>query len=230
MEKIRMALAKSETTQYVGHLDFGRAVERALRRAKLPVAYSEGFNPHMKLSFGPALGVGIASDAEYIDIELAASVSPDEFARLLSPQLPPGLAFVEARPLLGSSSLAASLNLACYRAEIAVPGMTENVAKARAAVEDFQTTESIEYVRHTPKGEKLMDLKKFIVGNISLEVTPESIRLEYWLRMTSTGAVKPQEIIGVLMDRFGLPIGETSFRRTALRCDTGSATKTAFEM
>ena len=48
MEKIRIALQKGEPTKYVGHLDFGRAVERALRRAKLPVAYSIGFNPHMK--------------------------------------------------------------------------------------------------------------------------------------------------------------------------------------
>lgn len=70
MEKIRIALQKGEATKYVGHLDFGRAVERALRRAKLPVAYSIGFNPHMKLSFGPALGVGIASESEYIDVEM----------------------------------------------------------------------------------------------------------------------------------------------------------------
>ena len=230
MEKIRMALAKSEATQYVGHLDFGRAVERALRRAKLPVAYSEGFNPHMKLSFGPALGVGIASDAEYIDIELASPVNTDEFKSWLSPQLPPGLAFVDARPVFSPSSLAAALNLACYRADVPVAETPDNAAKARAAVEEFQAADSIEHVRHTPKGEKSVDLKNFMVGSISLEINPGSITVEFWLRMTSAGAVKPQEIISVLMSRFGFPTGETTFRRTALRCDTGSGTKNAFEI
>lgn len=55
MDKMRIAVGKTEETKYVGHLDFCRAVERALRRAKPPVAYSVGFNPHMRLSFGPAL-------------------------------------------------------------------------------------------------------------------------------------------------------------------------------
>ena len=84
MEKIRIALKKGEAIKYVGHLDFGRAIERALRRAKLPVAYSVGFNPHMRLSFGPALGVGIASEAEYVDVEMTESVDAKQFSQSLS--------------------------------------------------------------------------------------------------------------------------------------------------
>jgi radical SAM-linked protein len=230
MEKMRVALAKSDATQFVGHLDFGRAVERALRRAKLPVAYSEGFNPHMKLSFGPALGVGIASDAEYIDVELASSVSEDEFKSRLSPQLPPGLAFVAAHPVMSSSSLAATLNLACYQAEVAMTGTQDNETKAQAALEAFHAADSLEHVRHTPKGEKTMDLKKYMVGGLSLELQPASTTVRFWLRMTSAGAVKPQEIISVLMSRFGFPAGETAYCRKVLRCDTGDGVKTAFEI
>ena len=94
MEKMRIAVGKTETTKYVGHLDFCRAVERALRRAKLPVMYSVGFNPHKRLSVGPALSVGVASAAEYVDVELTEPVNETEFGRRLQAQLPPGLVFV----------------------------------------------------------------------------------------------------------------------------------------
>ena len=87
MEKMRIAIAKKAATQYVGHLDFGRALERALRRAKLPVAFSEGFNPHMKISFGPALSVGVASYAEYVDVELQEHVDAADFGERLAQQL-----------------------------------------------------------------------------------------------------------------------------------------------
>ena len=79
MKKMRGALTKDDEIKYVGHLDFGRAIERALRRAKLPVAYSVGFNPHMKLSFGPALSVGVASDSEYVDVELTEPMNAADF-------------------------------------------------------------------------------------------------------------------------------------------------------
>ena len=124
MEKIRIALRKGEATKYVGHLDFGRALERALRRAKLPVAYSVGFNPHMRLSFGPALGVGIASESEYIDVEMAQIVAAEEFSRNLSAKLPPGLALVAAQSVVSNASLAADLNLAAYR--VLVSGLTSS--------------------------------------------------------------------------------------------------------
>ncbi len=230
MDKMRVALTKAEEVKYVGHLDFGRAIERALRRAKLPVAYSVGFNPHMKLSFGPALGVGVASDAEYLDVELTEPVDADDFGRILSAQLPPGLSFVAARQVFTSSALAAALNLAAYQVKVAVPPTPDNVLAARNALTAFQAAESVAYVRRTPKGEKTMDIKKFLVGEMSMGEEQEGITVNFWLQMTSSGAVKPQEVMIALNGEFGFPSGDVSIRRTALKSQTVSGVQEAFEI
>lgn len=230
MDKMRIALTKTDETKYVGHLDFGRAIERALRRAKLPVAYSVGFNPHMRLSFGPALSVGVASDAEYVDVELAEPMDAADFGRVLSTQLPPGLALVAARPVFSSASLAAALNLAAYQVSVAVLPTPENLSAAGNALEAFQAAEAVEYVRRSPKGEKTMDVKKFLVGEISLAAGQGCIAVNFWLRMTNAGAVKPQEVLGALTGQFEFPSGALSFRRTALKAETSSGFHDPFEI
>ena len=230
MEKMRVALAKKAATQYVGHLDFGRALERALRRANLPVAFSEGFNPHMKISFGPALGVGVASAAEYVDVELQTPVNPADFGIQLAKQLPPGLEFVDARPVGSSASLAAALNVADYMAEVSVKETPANILQAKAALDAFLAKEQVIYTRHTPKGEKSIDLKQFLVNGPFLETGGEIFKIRFRLRMTSSGAVKPQELFVVLKEQFAFPDGAVNFTRTGLWCETGAALKTAFDI
>ena len=230
MEKIRIALQKGEATKYVGHLDFGRAVERALRRAKLPVAYSIGFNPHMKLSFGPALGVGIASESEYIDVEMTELVDISMFSLALSEKLPPGLALVEARQVSSQASLAAELNLAMYQARVAAVIEPLEVETAKAAVSQLQQAESATYVRRSPKGVKTMDLKTFLVGELQTEVEADAFSVKFWLRMTANGAVKPQEVMRALVEQFGFPAGDTAYCRLALLAETGTGRKSAFEI
>ena len=230
MEKIRIALKKGEAIKYVGHLDFGRAIERALRRAKLPVAYSVGFNPHMRLSFGPALGVGIASEAEYVDVEMTESVDAKQFSQSLSEKLPPGLALVEARQVSSTASLAAELNLAAYQAQVADLVAPEQIAAAETAVKRLQQSESVTYVRRAPKGIKTMDLKDYLVGDLEIEAAAESFFVRFWLRMTPGGAVKPQEVKRALVELFDFPAGNTAYCRIALRADTKSGQKSAFEI
>ena len=92
MERLRLAVKKEGALQFLSHLDFARCVRYVIIRARLPILYSEGFNPHMKLSFASALGVGVGADVEYLDMELAElvpvadviermnAVSPDGFS------------------------------------------------------------------------------------------------------------------------------------------------------
>lgn len=229
MEKIRIAIGKNAATQYVGHLDFCRALERALRRAKLPVALSEGFNPHMKLSFGPALGVGVASLAEYVDAELAEAVPAAEFGRRMAAALPPGLNFVAAQQSQSSLSLAAALNVADYQVELCVAG-TAAVRRAEAAVAGFMAATTVTYVRRTPKGEKTLDLKQYLAGDLTLTAGPDTVQVGFRLRMNATGAVKPQEVLAVLVGQFGFPADPAACTRTGLWHDTGAELKTAFDI
>jgi len=230
MLKIRMALKKTEAMKYVGHLDFVRAIERALRRAKLPVAYSVGFNPHMKLSFGPALGVGVASDAEYIDVDMISMVDENDFRQKLSEQLPAGLILVKAQGVNSTASLAAELNLAGYCVEIGAEPSPGNLAAAAKTLELFSKAETISYVRSTPKGVKTVELKSFLVDDPSIITGSGCINILFWLRMKATGAAKPQELMKVLVEQYGCPAGNMSYRRVELRAETATGIRDAFEI
>ncbi|MCQ2380956.1 MAG: TIGR03936 family radical SAM-associated protein, partial [Acidaminococcaceae bacterium] len=72
--KIRMQITKDADIRFVSHLDYLRAIERSIRRAELPVEYSSGFNPHLKFSLASALGVGIVSSAEFVEMEMAKDI------------------------------------------------------------------------------------------------------------------------------------------------------------
>lgn len=82
--KIRIKFAKTGVMKFVGHLDVMRYFQKAIRRAELPIAYSEGFSPHMLLSFASPLGVGISSTGEYFDMVLAEDMKTDEIVKRLN--------------------------------------------------------------------------------------------------------------------------------------------------
>ena len=92
--KLRLQITKDREIRFISHLEYLRTIERAIRRAKLPVAYSEGFNPHMKFSLASALGVGVVSYAEFVEIIMAEPVDPIDAASLLAKSLPRGIRVV----------------------------------------------------------------------------------------------------------------------------------------
>src|SRR5512137_863511 len=91
VQRMRVTFATDDTVKYVGHLDMARAWERAVRRAHLPLAYSQGFNPQARMHFAAALPVGFTGQAELIDVFLDADVEPADFLARLAPALPGGI-------------------------------------------------------------------------------------------------------------------------------------------
>ena len=89
--KLRFQITKEKEIRFISHLEYVRTIGRAIRRAKLPAAYSQGFNPHMKYSLASALGVGVVSYAEFVELELAEPVHPLEAAEALQKALPRGI-------------------------------------------------------------------------------------------------------------------------------------------
>jgi radical SAM-linked protein len=104
--KLRIRFAKLGRVRWTSHRDVARMWERALRRARLPVAYTEGFSPRPKLSFGLALPTGCESEAEYLDVALRERVAVEEVTSTFSSLLPEGVDVVAAQVLPeGSGSL-----------------------------------------------------------------------------------------------------------------------------
>lgn len=111
---IRAKFIRGEELKFISHLDIMRIFERALRRSRLPIKYSEGFNPRPEMVFGLPLPVGVTSEAEYADFMMDRNVSAGEFLESLSPQMPPGLGIVTAMQRRGKNNIMASIAAALY--------------------------------------------------------------------------------------------------------------------
>jgi radical SAM-linked protein len=119
-QRMRVTYATDDTIKYVGHLDMARAWERAIRRAGLPLAYSQGFNPQARLHFAAALPVGFTGQAELADVFLNAAFEPAEFLARLQPALPRGIRLLAAESVGRElPSLQAAVSTAHYRVDVA---------------------------------------------------------------------------------------------------------------
>lgn len=215
MSKIRLEITKGEEIRHISHLDYVRLMERALRRAKLPVAYSEGFNPHMKMAFASALSLGVTSEAEYVDIELADEIGEAEFCAALSRQLPAGVVIKQAKVYSDKvKALMAMVNMAAYT--IKVPP-TADIKAAQQSIAAFNQAEAAIYSKKSPKGNREIDVKQYIVRDVVLTSLPDGMQLDMDIRITPTGSVKPSGVLSVLVDDFGLAVKPD----TALICRRG---------
>lgn len=150
---VRIQFAKRGPVRFISHRDVARAFERAFRIAELPLAFSLGFNPHPKVSFGPALAVGYESDAEYLDLELTREVDVAWLGPAITAGLPDGIAVTALSPLADRApSLQEIIDTLGYRVDLsgASPGQTAEMVDA------FLLRDRIE-VPVSRKGEERID-------------------------------------------------------------------------
>ena len=203
----------------LSHLDYVDLYARALIRSKLPIAYSEGFNPHIKMSFATALAVGVTSDAEYMDFQLTQDLPAAEVMKLLNKQLPKGAEIIQLKKLKGKvQPLMAVADLSSY--EINVP-YTGQLSKAQSAVKIFNETKNIDYTRITPKKTRQIEIKQYIARPVKVELQGENLILKVDIIITKTGSIKPSEVLHILHEKFNLNINEDKahIHRTKLTGD-----------
>lgn len=94
-QRLRLIFAKTQAMRFTGHLDLHHTWERTFRRAGLPLAYSQGFNPHPRLNLASALPLGFTSECEVIDVWLEQELKPEQVSTTLEPALPPGLQLLD---------------------------------------------------------------------------------------------------------------------------------------
>lgn len=236
MAKLRLQITKSDEIRYVSHLDLAGTMERAVRRAKLPAAYSEGFNPHMKLAFASALAVGVTSEAEYLDIELTEEISIAQIEARLKPQLPAGITlkaakYVEQR----SKALMAVVNLATYEVvALLAPGTHWNTVETSLA--NFNSEVEVIYSKQSPKGRREIDIKEYLAAPVSVKKVSDSqqevMNLSLSIKITPGGSVKPVEVLAALTADFGMPVDKDSalINRTGLFVSDGRVQLSPIEL
>lgn len=140
-QRLRVTFAKGEPIKYISHLDLMRTWERALRRAQVPLAYSEGFNPRPKIAIAAPLPVGFTGRGEVMDIVLSHRTSLYDFAKRLKPHLPPGLEILSVEEVyLSLPSLPSQMRYAEYRV---VLENEETRAEMEKRVEQVLTAQSL---------------------------------------------------------------------------------------
>jgi radical SAM family uncharacterized protein/radical SAM-linked protein len=210
---VMLRFARRGPVRYLGHLDEARAMDRALRRSGLPVAYSEGFNPRAKLAFGPPLPVGAESEAELCALELTHPVALDEVLRRLRPELPPGLELLTAvAGHRGRRSPLADLQWAEW--ELTLGGVrADDVARA---VSELLDADEVVVNRRTKSGEGPCNIRRGIARLTVDAQEPPTVQMA--LRLGPGDSAKPAEVVAALKERLegGAQLTVERLKRTAL--------------
>ena len=160
---IRVKYKKEDEMIFISHLDLQRLLQRAFRRAKINLSYSEGFNPHPKMSYGNALALGVESQGEYVDIEIEDDIEVKEFLERINEQLPDGIKFVKGQeidPKTPSLSSIIVYGEYIFNIDLEVP-LSKEFVKSR--VLNFVKSKEIIITKKNKKGKKVeVDIRPMI--------------------------------------------------------------------
>lgn len=202
--RFRVKYAKDGTARFIGHLDLVRLFDRTLRRAGVPIAYSQGFHPHPKISFGPPLSLGMRSRAEYADFTLSSPCA--NVGQMLAKATVEGLDVLAVRPISEKAeSLTKIVTLVEYRITCAIDNSLE------ARMRDILTRERIIVERVTKNGPKEIDIRP---GIIDLAVDPGGEGIVMTLGLETGRAARPSEVTTLLFDE-GVPFDVTRIEQYA---------------
>ena len=188
--KMLVVFEKGERLRHIGHLDLMRAMQRALRRSGLPLQYSQGFNPHILLSFAAPLSVGMPGEREVMEVPLSAAEDADEFKQKLGRSLPPEIVCLRAKPVDDRHPAPMSLlRAASYRFDF------RGDAALTEAIPAFVAQTVIPAVRKTKTGDKPCDLRPMIY-----ELKAENGAMYATLALCEAATCKPDLLLGTLAE------------------------------
>ncbi len=226
---IRIKFSRGENVRFISHLDMMKTFERALRRGGLPVAYSKGFNPHPQMVFGLPLSVGVSSEGEYADFELAEgtdpeTLKPEDFAARMNEVLPMGIRITGAVKKTARSNIMASVAGADYEVELFI---REEFSQDKAAglLEGFMARSEITVKKEGKAGIRDMDIKPMI-RSIRIQTLTQvpvaysefgsALLLKATLNAGSVSNLKPELLVSAITEYAGIPVAAVRIHRKKL--------------
>ena len=199
--KLRMQITKDRDIRFISHLEYVRTIERAIRRAKLPAAYSEGFNPHLKFSLASALGVGVVSYTEFVEIELAEPMEVELAAKALDKALPRGIRVLAADAV--ANNTAALMAEAAGASYVVTLPFAEDISEAVAS---YNEAEELLFKKAAPKRkEKFKEIDvKFYIPKIAVEQKDGKTSFVFECKITPTGSMKAVDLLNALNEAYAL--------------------------
>ena len=216
--KVRFKFSKHGVLKYIGHLDLMRYFQKAFRRTDIEVLYSKGFSPHMIMSFAQPLGVGVESDGEYFDVEVADEENISTMVDRLNEQMAEGIVIHDVVKLPDgftnamASVAAADYELNFYKESPLSEGLLKRYAEAPA----------VTFIKTTKTGEHIINVKEFVFEiNLKDEAT-----LFAKVDASSAGNIKPANLIQALLKLEDKAVEDYPFhilrKDTYMRDDSGN--------
>jgi len=194
--RLRVRFSRGLQLKFISHLDIMRLLSRALRRAGIAVAYSEGYNPRPRLALAVPLAVGVTSDAELMDVFLKRPVAPHFFINALNHQLPPGIEVLE---IFQASPIQASLQSLVRFAEYEVSIKTEkSPPEIQEIIRDLLDKAELPWQHQRQEKVRQYDLRALIddlwLGNVTDGIATIGMKL----RCDPGGSGRPEQVAKAL--------------------------------
>jgi len=223
--RVRIKFRKEAEGRFISHLDLLRVVERAVRRAGLKVAHTQGFNPRPRILYASALALGATSEAEYADIDLEVAVPAADVPRRLNSVLPPAVRVTAAAEVSPRAKpLMAVVNAAEYDVLVPVTAAADAVDAAGAAAPDRAAVEA------AARG---VAARGPAAGVFALEVVgfcPPLLKLRVVLRLGGAGTVRPAAVAAEVCAAAGLLAGVPCLHRRGLYAARGDELLTPWQL
>lgn len=230
--KVRVKFAKYGALRFIGHLDVMRFFQKALRRAKVDVAYTTGFSPHQVMSFASPLGLGMCSNGEYMDIEINSHNGAADMTDRLNAVCVPGIEVINVRALPENAgnamaSVAAARYTVRYKGEGKDFRFLEGVDRTNP-ISAFLAQPQIPVTKETKKGTSQVDIRPgiyefFLRGDGALEMLVDA---------SSAGNIKPSLLLTAFWRFAGLgeeaPLLSWQLTREETYTNTGTPEKPVF--
>ena len=210
-QRLRVTYRKVGNLRYIAHLDLMRTWERALRRAKLPLAYSQGFTPHARMALGAPLAVGTVGERELLDVWMSPDVAPEELARRLAPVLPEGLELLAAEEIAHElPSLQAQIRSATYEVTFA-PGAVD-AGEIRGRIAELLALDALDWEEQRGEKTRRYDLRA-TVRDLAVREQGDRVVLAMDLELNEERTGRPTSLLAALE----IEARPASVVRTALR-------------
>ena len=209
-----MQFQKGDIVRHLGLLDLQRTMQRALRRSGLPIAYSNGFNPHIVMSFASALSSGIPGDAELLDVSLHSETTEEACMEAMNRVLPPALHVSRIRLV---DDRFPKVSAALRQAEYRITLWGEDALKIANKIPDFLAQNEIMALRKTKRAETMVNIRPMIhLLEAQMDTDAKTAVLTVRVSFVEAATLKPDLLLSSLFTFSGVELPKCEIRRTCL--------------
>ena len=207
MQRLRIKFKRGEELKFISHLDITRLWQRAFVRAGIPLAYSQGFNPHPQISLAAPLPVGVTGEAEFMDIYCAKNVSPPYFTEAVNRELPEGIEIVQAQQVNPTlPALQAVVSFAEYNITVATDKPKEEIEQM---IQHLLSLSTLPWQHERDTGVRHYDLRALIQHIWRADYKDGYAVIGMKLNCDSNGSGRPEQV--------SLALGFTDYPHTINR-------------